>query len=195
MKIRDRLTAWLPFVGVLGFLLSAATGWEQFLSGPHTHLTFGPYAFFKGQKVIGLSCVFINEGAKQDSINFMTAEIDGRHQTLRSIWTSLSTEQWVQAAGLSQKPSSETQFTDFVPIAVPSKGNVLRIVWFTSDNSYGFEPGDYRIIFRGYGSDLSDVRTHSILELALSSDIIKDLKENPQFERAVRTRAWHLPPQ
>ncbi len=195
MKIGDRLTAGLLLIGLLGFILSGINTWEQFCAGPDTHLAFGPYAFFVGREVIGLSCVFMNEGAKQDSISFMTAEIEGKHQRLRSIWSSPSTEQWAQAAGRTEKPTGETQFTDFVPIAVPTKGNTIRIVWFTSDNHYGFQAGDYRIIVTGYGSDLSDVRTKSMVELTLPEDLSKDLEKNPHFERAIRTRAWHLAPQ
>jgi len=170
--------------------LSAFNTWESHGRGAETRISFGPYAYFIGPDIIGINCLFLNEGSRQDTVSFMTAEIKGENETLRSIWATVTAHQWILQEQRKEKPSHETEFTDFTPVVVPSKGRDSRVVWFTSDTKYKFQAREYQIVVRGYGSDLHQIRTEETFTILLSEGQKKRIEESPDLEVAVRLKSW-----
>jgi len=187
MSKKDLLTI---VIASLALGLSIFNAWDAHWRGPDTRISFGPYAYFIGADIIGINCSFWNEGSEQDTVSFMTAEIKGENETLRSIWSTVTAHQWVLQEQRKEKSTHETEFTDFTPVVVPSKGRDSRVVWFTSDTKYKFQAREYQIAVRGYGSDLHQIRTETSLTIVLSEDQKKRIEESPDLEVAVRLKPW-----
>jgi hypothetical protein len=181
-------------IGVFGAILSTGNAYYNFFRGPDTKLSFSPSIYFIGSDLIGIGCTFSNRGSRQDTINFMTAEVEGESKTLRPVFVAVGTHQWLLQKDRKEKETREPEFTNFTAISIAAGGSDSRVVWFTSDDTYRFEARDYKLIIKGYGSDLQDVRTQSSLEFSISKDGKANLDAERDIEISMRNKAWILPP-
>jgi len=190
---KDKITIAISIVGALvaiGF--GVVNSYYLFVRGPDTQLNFAPNVFFVGSDLIGIGCTFSNRGSQQDTISFMTLEIEGENKTLRPIWVATTTHQWVLERNRREKVIREPTFTDFTAISIPAKGSETRIIWFTSDSGYHFQAHDYRLIIKGFGADRQDLRTQAILSFSISLDDKKTLEKDPDLEFSIRGKPWMM---
>lgn len=190
MERKDRIGI---AIGVIGALLSLGNACYNFLRGPDTRLAFSPSLYFIGSDLIGIGCTLSNRGGRPDTFNFMTVEVEGENQILRPVFVAVGTHQWSLQKDRKEEEVSEPKFTNFSAIPIPAGGSDARIVWFTSDIGYRFKAGDYRLIVKGYGADLRDVRTQASLEFSVSTDFKTRLDERPDLERSIRDKIWISP--
>ena len=145
-----------------------------------------------GPDLIGIGCTFSNLGGQEDTINFVTVEVEGEKQILRPVWIASGTHQWSLEKERREEITREPQFTNFSSIAIPSKSTDSRIIWFTSDGGYRFQAHNYHLIVKGFGSDFRDARTQAILELSISPEDQKRLEQHPDLEVSIRQKAWMM---
>jgi len=120
---KDKIAIVISAVGALvAISFGLVNSYYLFFQGPDTQLNFAPSVFFVGSDLIGIGCTFSNRGGQQDTINFMTVEIDAENKTLRPIWVATTTHQWVLERNRREKVIRDPTFTDFTPYINPSKG-------------------------------------------------------------------------